>query len=272
MSNDANQVELDSNTQTVEAPDAQPVQASETPAVTEQVKQDPAPHGQGAQQTPDTVPYWRVKELADQNRELKERLRMASQPPQNTQASSPQTQPPKQEDFQTYEDYVEARAEFKAKETVRKEWENIQEGQRRQTQAQAEHARSQTVESNWSQKATEASNKYQDFERKLSTAPSLTNAHALAVLKGSPMAGDLAYHLASNHDIVMRLNGMHPIDAAAELGRIEGKLQGQSSQPQKKPAAGIPALEPVKGANNSARSGDTLTQNDVISRLYPTST
>lgn len=238
MSEDANQ-EVVTETP-AEAPVSQPVEGGETPAATPS-QEDATPQGQGSQHSP-MIPKWRFDELNQRMQAAEARLREGSQQ-QQPQQQAPQA--PKQEDFNSYEEYIRADARFIAQQEARQTVAQERQQQLQAEQQQREHARVQTAEQNWSQKASDAATKYPDFEQKIFTAPSLTNAHALAVLKSSPVAGELAYHLASNHDIVARLNGMHPLDAAAELGRIEGKLNGSSGQPKSKPSAGIPVITPV---------------------------
>lgn len=240
MLDDANQ-EVVTETP-AEAPDSQPVQGGETPAATPS-QEDTTPQGQGSQQSP-MIPKWRFDQINEQLK-AERQARLQMQQPAVPQPQQQAPQEPKPDDFPTYEAYIDARAEFKAERAAEAKWNGLQQQQQQAAQQQTERARIQTAEANWTQKADEAIAKYPDFEQRIYTSPSLTNAHALAVLKASPVAGDLAYHLASNHDLVNRLNGMHPLDAAAELGRIEGKLNGSSGQPKSKPSAGIPVITPV---------------------------
>lgn len=244
MLEDANPVETTPTPET--APESQPAQGSDTPAVP-QAPAEVTP--QGREQQPPMIPKHRFDELNHRMQAAEARLREMGQPPRPEPAAP---QAPKQEDFATYEDYIRADARFVAQQEARQAYAAERQREQQAAQQQAEQFRLQNAQQNWNQKTSEAAAKYPDFEQKLFMAPKITNDYTSAVLMASPMAGELAYHLASNPETVTRLNGMHPLDAAAELGRIEGKLQGSSGQPVKKPSAGIPALNPVGTGNKPA--------------------
>jgi hypothetical protein len=184
---------------------------------------------------------------------LRERneLRQRLQPPPVQPPAAPASAP-KEEDFATWQDFQDARSAYIADQRYEHRVQQEQQARR----AQFEQAREQNADANWEQKTIEASTKYPDFGQKISTAPRL-NPVATAVLKASPMAGDLAYHLAGNHDVIARLNGMHPLDQAAEIGRIEGKLAGSKAPPVKSVSKAPPPISPVgSGKTNSANAFD----------------
>lgn len=267
MLEDASQVETTTET-TAEAPASQPAQGNETPATATLPESGSAPSGQGVQQQPQMIPKWRFDEINARLHAAEARARESAQP----QQPAPQApQPPKQDDFQTYEEYIDARATFKAEQAAEAKWNGLQQQQRQATQQQAEQARIYNAETNWGQKSHEAAAKYPDFEQKIATSAPLTNAHAMAVMKASPVAGDLAYHLASNPDVVGRLNGMHPIDAAAELGRIEGKLAGSTTPPKPSVSKAPKPISPVgSGKTPASREySDDMSQEEFNATYKP---
>jgi hypothetical protein len=258
MSEDANNIETPTET-TAEAPASQPAQGNETPATPQVQETGSAPQGQSESQQSPMIPKWRFDQV---NEQLKaERLARSQYQQPAAQPQQPAQTAPKEEDFADWGSYQKAVIAHE----VRLGIEQDRQAQRQQQQQQAMMSRVQSIESNWAQKSQEAGGKYQDFEQKIATSPALTNSYALEALKASPMAGDLAYHLASNHALVQQLNGMHPLDAAAELGRIEAKLAGSNAgQPApKKPSAGIPALEPL-GAGNKPGNIDPYALNTSV--------
>lgn len=260
MLEDAN---LETTTETTaDAPASQPVEGGDTPAVATGAESVSTQPGPGVNQQPQTIPKWRFDELNARMQAAEARLREGYQPPQQQQPQTPQA--PKQEDFPTYEEYIRADARFVAQEEAKKTWSDLQEGQRRQTIQQTEQQRAYAAENNWTQKSQETAARKPDFEMKVATAPPLA-PHALAVLKNSEAAGDLAYHLASDHALIQKINAMHPLDAIAEMGRIEGKLNGSNAgQPaQRKPSAGIPAIDPV-GAGNKPGNIDPYALNTSV--------
>lgn len=258
------------------------VEAVETPSEGTQpsAESNPTPAPEIPQGS-DYIPKSRFNEvIAERNRERAEKAALMQMLQQRQQQAEPQQppqvnapQPPKQEDFSNYEQYIEARAEFKAKQAAEQTWKAFQAQQQQQAQQQAEQARIQTAETNWAQKAYEASVKYSDFTEKVSNSMPLTNAYAAAVLKASPMAGDLAYHLASNPDLVARLNGMHPIDAAAELGRVEGKLAGSPTPPKVSVSKAPKPISPVGTGKTPSPSQyrDDMTDQEYLAWRHPRS-
>lgn len=239
MSEDANPVETTPAPEA--APESQPVQGSETPVATP-APAEVTPQGRENQQSL-TIPKWRFDEVNHRAQQAERELAQLRQPQQQPQPA-PEPTAPKPADYETYEDYVRAEARFTAQQEARQVLKSERQREQEERRAQDEQTRAQSIHANWSQKANEARTKYPDFDEKLSMAPIL---HPIAqqVLKNAQNAGELGYHLASNPDLIARVNGMHPLDMAAELGRIEGKLQGSTGQPIRKPSAGIPALTPV---------------------------
>lgn len=228
--------------------------------------QDSAQQGQGATQQNDYVPRHRLNEEIRKRRALEEQLARQA-PQQQVQPPPPKGDDdpkPKLADFETYEAFVESMGAWSAREEHRKI-----EGKKKQQEAATKAQEFvRTAEENWSRSATEATTKYQDFEDVLTQAPALTNEN-LFVLKRAKNAGDVAYHLAKDHELIRRLNSMHPIDAAQEIGRLSAKLEGSSGQPRK-PSAGIPAMKPVSAGTKTGalEYRDNMTPDEYIAWSY----
>jgi hypothetical protein len=270
MSEDANVVESQEASEPVsEVSDQSASQPTESGSENQEQVQTEAvkPPSRESQPAP-MIPKWRFDELNSRMQaaeaSLREMRRPVEQAPKRPAA-------PNIEDFSTYEEYVRADAAFVAEQKVEAKFNEYVENQRQYQQQQAERQRQANFESNWKAKADEAMAKYPDFEDRLMSSKSIANQYTLEALKSSEIAGDLAYHIASDQKLVDKLNSMHPIQAAIEIGRLESKLKGESRNPviSKKPAAGVPAISPVKGGGQASRKGDSLTTDDIIARLYP---
>jgi hypothetical protein len=190
-------------------------------------------------------------------RQLEQQLN-PNQAPQQPQGGTP----PKQEDFPTYEEYIDARADWRAEQKY-----TAMEQQRRQQHVQqTEQQREYNAAVNWTSKSAEASAKHPDFIDVV--APLRLNSMLEGLIKASPVAGDLAYHLGKNRgELEARLNSMHPLDAAAEMGRIEAKLTGAGGQPQPKVSQMPKPMTPVNGGKSNAGGGSGLDK--ALSILYP---
>jgi hypothetical protein len=268
MSTDANQNQIQTDTQVTETPSAQPaIQGSDSPSQTQEPAAGSAQQAQGDKQTnQDFVPRWRLNEEIQKRRELESRLSQPQQQPQQQKPAEPGR--PKQEDFQTYEEYVRADARYEA----RQEYLRARQEEQQQTQAKSFEERVRKADETFSEKLYDAAAKNPALMQKLQNAPTLRADLQLFGLKESETPVALAEHLADNPVLVLQLNQMPMERALREIGKIEAKLAGSSGQPVRKPSAGIPALDAVgAGQKPGQRSGDHLTQDDVISRLYPTS-
>ena len=104
----------------------------------------PAPETQGSEPT---IPYSRFNEVLRERNELRNRLQ---QPTPVTQAQD--VAAPKQEQFETYEAYVEARASHAAEKAAERRFNDLQERQRAQWQQQQEQARESKAGSNFGPK------------------------------------------------------------------------------------------------------------------------
>ena len=116
MSADANQEQTQTETTVTETPAAQPdTQGSVSPSPTQEPAAGSAQQAQGAnsQHSNDFVPRWRLNEEIQKRRELEARFQtQPQQPPQQKPAEDGR---PKQEDFQSYEEYLEAKAAHTAR-------------------------------------------------------------------------------------------------------------------------------------------------------------
>lgn len=189
-------------------------------------------------------------------RQLEQQLNPNREQPQGSQA-------PKQEDFGTYEEFIRAEARYEA----RQEYTRIEQENRQRAVQQTEQQRQYSAEVNWTAKSAEATAKHSDFIDVV--APLRLNPMLEGLIKASPVAGDLAYHLGKNRaELEARLNSMHPLDAAAEMGRIEAKLTGAGGQPQPKVSQMPKPMTPVNGGKSNAGGGSGLDK--ALSILYPT--
>jgi len=160
---------------------------------------------------------------------------------------------PKREAYESYEDYLDARADYRADQkgrTALAERDQAQQGserQGRQVAAQAETAKQ------WQQreKAFEATAKdYQEtvsafLDEGVDLAPT-----ARAAIVESDAGPQLLYHLATHPDVAERLADMSPAKQVLELGKLEASISKPARQPSKAP----PPITPV-GQGRTALPG-----------------
>jgi hypothetical protein len=185
--------------------------------------------------------YWR--QLAVQDKQ-------GQQPRQQQQPDSKQ---PRQEDFQEYGAYLEARTEWIADQRVQQALHQERERNQRQV---AQNRQRQTVQT-YEGRLDAARSKYEDFDD-VAFAPDVhvTNDMAHAILD-SDHGPDIQYYLGSHPDEAQRIARLSPHGQVRELGKLEAKL---SAPPTKKTSQAPPPVKPVggRGANAGKIDPDKL--------------
>lgn len=180
----------------------------------------------------------RQAELEVENRLLKQQLHK----PESTVDKAPA-----QEDFGSYEEYLEAKAEFIAD---RKVEQKLAEREQKQTQSKAEAERNEVVKT-WQQKVEVATTKYADYDTALESVDHIEIPPALTgAIMESDLGADLAYHLAKNPGELERIVSLKPHAALMALGKLEDKLS--QAPVAKKTVSKAPAPINPLGGNATA--------------------
>lgn len=137
--------------------------------------------------------------------------------------------------------YAKAVAQWAAKQAVA-------ETQRQQASTSAETAR-QAV---WLAREAEAKATIADYDAVVPTSTVPVKPHVVDALMDSEAGPALVYHLAKNPAVAERLNGMSPLRAAIELGRLETTL----TAPAVKAPSNAPAPISPLNAQPSGRNVD----------------
>ncbi len=162
----------------------------------------------------------------------------SSEPKPNTPAAGNVEGRPALADFQTYEAYTEAVADWKYE-------------QRRGAERAQEAA--QTTAASWNAKVAELKKVHADFEDvAYSEAVAVTDVMQRAIVE-SDEGPAVAYWLGSNPNESARIAKLSPARQAAEIGKIEAKLQATAStaaapvQPVTKLSKAPPPPAPLSG-------------------------
>lgn len=147
---------------------------------------------------------------------------------------------PKLENFDNFDEYVRAKAEYIAERKINKTLSEREERQRTEYEAAA---RQKTADS-WAKRLTAATAELPDFEDVVASSDvPMTNAMRDAIME-SDVGPRLAYYLAQNPDDATAIANMSPIGAIRAIGRIEERLTAQ--KPPVVKAAPAP-IKPVTG-------------------------
>lgn len=166
-----------------------------------------------------------------------------------SQPSSTDAQKPTKADFPDDEAYFEALADFKAEQKVQQfsqqtQAERAQEADAKQTATRFDLYR---------ERVTQSAEAMPDYHEVVGQSEVPAAPHVLESILDSDVGPQLAYHLAQNPDVAERLNGMTPVQAARELGRLEEKLsqpKAGAATPTAKRTTNAPApITPVRGGS-----------------------
>ena len=174
-----------------------------------------------------------TEELALRGRREDQPAKQDAQPADNGE--------PKREQFETYEAYIEARADWRADRKVEERLNKQRDDDARDRTA----AEQQKLEKQFRERAQVAAKGIEDFEdvMEASEAP-MTRAMAEAILT-SDVGPNLAYHLAKNPEEAERIAALPAARQAAEIGKLEAKLAAEPPKETKKPSKAPDPIKPV---------------------------
>ena len=158
---------------------------------------------------------------------------------------------PSPDKYGSYDDYVEALADWKADQRV-------SESFRRRDAERAQAAESRAVEAKaqaWHERQGAFRQATPDYDDIVGKSSVQVAPHVVDSLLDSDSGPELAYHLAKNPETVKHINSLSPLAAAREIGRIEASLSTPAA-PREKPASKAPA--PITPARSSAPASVNL--------------
>lgn len=230
-----------------EAPPAETTPESETG----EDDQDDAPRkGRGGFQR-------RIDKLTRANYELQARLQAyeatGGQPAARQQEPEQATQHrPRPEQFDDYDAYVEALADWKTEQKLEQRIAMEQQALVRYQQQQQEDTLTRTFQ----ERAKAAAAKYPDFADVAFSDEVPVSDAMRAVILESEAGPDLAYWLGSNPQEAERIAQLPAIAAARELGRIEASLAA-AAQPKPQPRV-TRAPEPIRPVTAAAKTAPNI--------------
>jgi len=161
---------------------------------------------------------------------------------------------PKPEDFESYEEYIEALTDWKLQQRF-----SELEQQRRLEQ---EQRRLMELQTEFRARLPEFKKKYPDFEEVALNPTIPYNDVMRRIVLESDVSGDLAYYLGRNPDLAYRIANSDPVSAARELGRIEAAIKAAS---ENKSASSPPVINPVKtGERSGSKKPDDMSMEEYI--------
>jgi hypothetical protein len=153
---------------------------------------------------------------------------------------------PQAESFSTYDEYVEALADWKLGE---------REKQREQAEAERKARDEQKqVADAWNKRVEQAKQKHDDYDDVIAEAEiPITNAVRDALLT-SEHGPELAYYLAQNPEECKRIAALQPVAAIRELGKLEAKFEKAPEPEKPKVTKAPPPPKPVAARASAEKS------------------
>lgn len=207
--------------------------------------------------TQDEVDAIVQKRIAKLERKM-ERERVAQQTREQIaqeQAQKPADAPnkPKESDFETYGEYLEALTEYKAREIVRNERAEAEAERSRKAQ-QSEAERYQARQQELVERGEE---KFDDFEEAVKGDKHTYSRAAFLAMLESDMGAELLYYLAKHPEEGQRISNLPAYAQAKEIGKLEDKLQAKPTKQISK------APEPIKPVGTGKASNDNDLSDDL---------
>jgi len=229
------------NTPVVEAEIVTPTE-TETPAADTETKPEPVEKS-FSQKELDDILEKRLSKERRKREDLQRRLAVTEELALKSRQPEPQkpadSGEPKRESFESYEAYLEARADYRAD---RKVDERLAK-EREQANARNAETEQRKVNESFQKRIQEVAKEIEDFEDVLASSEApMTRAMSEAILH-SDEGPKLAYHLAKNPDEAERIAALPAARQAVEIGKLEAKL-GAAEKPQTKTPSKAP--EPIK--------------------------
>lgn len=189
----------------------------------------------------------RIDKLTKRNYELESRLaelektaREAQPKPESTAGA----EKPRPENFNTYEDYLEALTDWKADQR-----EAQREAVRQKEEQEAILKENLTA---YSKGVSEARERYEDFDDVVDRDDIMIPQAAQMAIIESPNGADVAYYLGQHPEVAEELQTLSPFGAVMEIGRIS-QLLANGGHAAPAPVSKAPApIRTVSG--NSAKS------------------
>ena len=162
---------------------------------------------------------------AQAEREYNQRLlTMLEGKQQAAQQAAPAGEPTRDQ-YDDYEEYIVARAEYRAEQKAQAHYQKSLEDLDQRVSETRAQAHQRQVNETWNQQIETAETKYADYAEVVANAYDLVVPTEFAEgMKQSEQGTDISYYLAKNPREVTRIQGLQGLQLYKELGRLEAKL------------------------------------------------
>lgn len=202
-------------------------------------------HDAGETRKRSGTPYsQRIGELTREKYEMKARIaeleaRDAGAPSPNHEPADPRSGAPNLDAFNSYEEWVEATADYRAEKRFNELQKQSEERAAQETERKAQDQRRTA----YTQRVENIEDRYPDYHDVTAEVP-VTRAMADFML-GHDKGPDIAYYLGKNPDEAMRITKLSPVQQGYELARLEATMTTPASMARMTTKAPEP-INPVR--------------------------
>lgn len=166
---------------------------------------------------------------------------------------------PRKEDFQDYESYTEAIADWKAEQKATEKFEAFQ----RQLAEQSERQRMQAQAAEVQTRLMKGAEKYPDFHERVFDDSVPIDKPTAAAIAESEHSADISYHLATHREEAERIARLSPVKQVQEIAALEAKFRTPAPKTTNAPAP----IAPVGPGASYKKSLETMTQQEFEAEL-----
>ena len=172
--------------------------------------------------------------------------REVEEPPPGPEPGTPEVPaakpPPKEDDFDDYNEYIDALTDYKVDQKMA-EYD-------RQTQLRAANETHAAKRATLVEKLAQGSEKYDDFDEVINDPIVPIHEGMVDILAETEYPAEIAYYLGKNLATATKISRMPPLAAARAIGSIEAKIAADEEKTSSGPSAA--PKPPVKKATTSA--------------------
>ena len=156
---------------------------------------------------------------------------------------------PEADQFEDYGEFVEALTDWKVAQTTKTLAQDAARGV-------VQHER----QANYQDRLVETKATIKDFDEVMGKAADMQIADYVAeAVQDSERGPEIFYHLAQHPDVADRLNGLSPLKAAMEIGRIEAQLTAPAVKRASQAPVPITPITPGSNASVNLQTADQAT-------------
>lgn len=198
---------------------------------------------------------WRQRAIAaEAEAKLLRELRGGEAP--SKPAEAPASDEPKRDQFGTYEEFIEARATWKAEAAAEKKARSVLDESRKSTEQARAKGEQDKLSRQWNAQVDKARDEVEDFDEVCAESEAVVTAKMSEAILESDKGAFIAYYLAKNPGEAERISKLSPSKQVAAIVGLEDKVTKPAKQPSKAPEPIQPVGQKAEVAKDPNKMSD----------------